>query len=429
MSAEAKWPASKVTLWPIEKIIPYDKNPRTHPQSQIDLIAASMLQDGVTAPIMVDDDGVIIYGHGRRLGALKNGFEKYPVIVARGWTEEQKLAARIKDNQIAMLSGWDKELVGSQIGSLHTIGYDVALLGFSEPQLLGWGISSGTNLQDPEQIPELPKNPIVKKGDLWILGDHQIICGDCTKPEDVRQVLGTKNPKLMVTDPPYGVDYDPDWRNRADRANGKAYGERAVGKTHNDNRSDWYAAWELFPGDVVYCWHAVRHASTVQASFEKAGFELRAQIIWAKTRMIISRGHYHMQHEPCWYLIRKGKTGNWSGDRSQTTLWTIDHQKSETGHSAQKPIECMKRPIQNNSRKGDYVYEPFSGSGTTIIACEMTGRRCLAVEIDPSYVQVAVERWQTATGQLATCDGLTLEEVAKRRPQHKKPGPSEKKKT
>lgn len=164
-------------------------------------------------------------------------------------------------------------------------------------------------------------------------------------------------------------------------------------------------------------WHAGRHASTVQGSLEACGFAIRCQIIWAKTRFAISRGDYHWQHEPCWYAVKKSGKGNWTGDRKQTTLWTIEHQKSETGHSTQKPVECMKRPIENNSSPGQAVYEPFSGSGTTIIAGEMTGRAIYAIELNPLYVDVAVKRWQNFTGNLATLegDGRTFEAISEER--------------
>jgi DNA modification methylase len=211
-------------------------------------------------------------------------------------------------------------------------------------------------------------------GDVWLLGGHRIICGDSTKAEDVERVLAGVKPHLMVTDPPYGVEYDANWRNVAMRADGTPSDGRAVGKVLNDGQSDWREAWALFPGDVAYVWHAGRHASSVQSSLEASKFEIRCQIIWSKGRFAIGRGDYHWQHEPCWYAVRKGKTGHWAGDRKQTTLWEISHNKSETGHSTQKPVECMKRPIENNSSPGQAVYEPFSGSGTTIIAGEMTGR-------------------------------------------------------
>jgi DNA modification methylase len=218
----------------------------------------------------------------------------------------------------------------------------------------------------------------------------------------------------MVTDPPYGVEYDPDWRNRADRANGKSYGASATGQVLNDDRADWREAWALFPGEVAYVWHAGVYSPTVADSLAACGFEIRALIVWGKHRLVIGRGHYHHMHEPCWYAVKKGGTGHWAGDRKQTTLWQIEHNKSETGHGTQKPVECMRRPIENNSKKGDEIYEPFSGSGTTIIAAEQTGRRCYAMELSPQYVDVAVLRWQDYTGKQAVreSDGKTFDSLA-----------------
>jgi DNA modification methylase len=208
-------------------------------------------------------------------------------------------------------------------------------------------------------------------------------------------LLGDVRPLLMVTDPPYGVEYDPSWRNQAGAAKTKR-----TGKVLNDDRADWREVWALFPGDVAYVWHGALHSSTVAESLVAAGFAVRSQIIWAKDRLVLSRGDYHWQHEPCWYAVRKGATGHYNGDRTQSTLWEIDKpQKSETGHSTQKPIECMERPIRNNSKPGELVYEPFSGSGTTIIACERTGRKCRAIELNPAYVAVAIQRWADATGK------------------------------
>ena len=416
-----EWPGAKV--WPLGKIKRYDKNPRRHPPEQIELLAKLFLKFGPDQPIVVDENGVILKGHGRLDGASHAKLLGFPVVQRFGMSESDKTALRISDNQVQLLSSWDNVLMLDELKSLKLEEYDIALLGFPERQLLAFGISSGTDSdQDPEAVPELPKKPVVRKGDLWLLGDHRMFCGDSTNADDVAKVMGGGKPNLLVSDPPYGVDYDPDWRNRADRANGKPYGARAIGQVTNDHRSDWTEAWKLYSGDVAYCWHAGLHASSTQRALESVGFEVRAQIIWAKTRLIISRGHYHVQHEPCWYAVRKGATGHWSGDRSQTTLWTIEHMKSDTGHGTQKPIECMKRPIENNSRKGESVYDPFVGSGTTIIACEMTGRKAIAIEIDPAYVQVCLERYANFVGSwaqigLVSGDGkpTPFEEVQKMR--------------
>src|ERR1700757_4729118 len=270
----------------------------------------------------------------------------------------------------------------------------------------------------PRLCARRPAHPVAEPGDLWVLGRHRLLCGDSTVATDVERVLGRVAPHLMVTDPPYGVNYDPAWRNQAGRSiNGstqriapgaviKPIGARAVGKVVNDDRADWREAWALFPGAVAYIWHAGTKAGIVQDSLAACGFETRSQIIWAKNNFAIGRGHYHCKHEPCWYVVRKGSTASWVGDHSQTTLWQIDKNlKSETGHGTQKPVECMRRPIENNASPGQAVYEPFSGSGTTIIAAEMTGRVCHAIEIAPAYVDVTVKRWQEFTGQQAVLDG------------------------
>jgi DNA modification methylase len=252
-------------------------------------------------------------------------------------------------------------------------------------------------------------------GDVWLLGKHRIVCGDSTDADTVAKCLNGVVLHLMVTDPPYGVEYDANWRNKATRTDGSADGGRATGVVLNDDRADWRETWALFPGDVAYVWHAGLFAATVAESLEVCNFQLRSQIVWAKQQFAIGRGDYHWQHEPCWYAVRKGSKGYYDGGRKQSTLWQIDKpQKSETGHSTQKPVECMKRPIENNSSPGQAVYEPFSGSGTTIIAGEMTGRSIHAIELNPAYVDVAVKRWQDFTGNQAVLegDGRTFDEVA-----------------
>ncbi len=244
--------------------------------------------------------------------------------------------------------------------------------------------------------------PLARVGDVWALGRHRLVCGDATDPEAVKQALGKARPLLMVTDPPYGVEYDPAWRAKViDYASGRNKTTRAIDPIKNDDRADWRPAWELFPGDVAYIWHSSLHASEVELSLIGAGFRIRSQIIWDKGRLVISRGHYHWRHEPCWYAVRKTKTAHWAGDRKQTTVWQIPHRKSETGHAAEKPIECMRRPIENNSAPGDAIYDPFLGSGTSLIAAEMTDRICHALELEPRYVDVAIARWQAHSGRRA----------------------------
>lgn len=407
------WPADRVERRGIETLIPYASNARTHSDEQVAQIAASMREWGWTNPILIDDAGMIIAGHGRVMAARKLGLKDAPVMVASGWTEAQKKAYVLADNQLALNAGWNAELLVTEIKGLDELGFDLTLLGFGD---LGALLADKTEgLTDPDDVPEVPVDPVTVLGDVWLLGKHRLVCGDSTTVEAVDACLNGVKPHLMVTDPPYGVEYDADWRNKAMRADGSAVGGRAIGKVENDDKADWSEAWALFPGDVTYVWHAGLFASTVATSLETAGFKLRSQIIWKKSNFAIGRGDYHWHHEPCWYAVRG--TGHWAGDRKQSTIWEIPKpQKSETGHSTQKPVECMKRPIENNSSPGQAVYEPFSGSGTTIIAGEMTGRSIHAIELSPAYVDVAIKRWQDFTGQVATreSDGLAFGEVAER---------------
>ena len=389
----------------VDELIPYARNARTHSDAQIAQIAGSIREFGFTNPILLDGAKGIFAGHGRVLGARKLGLERIPCIELAHLSETQRRAYIIADNKLALNAGWDEQLLRLEVADLAGMAFDLSLIGFGESEQARL-LPAHDGLTDPDDTPE-PEDPISELGDLWLLGRHRLSCGDSTVATDVERVLDGAVPHLMVTDPPYGVNYDPEWRGAAkfgDRASGHA--GRAVGKVINDDRAGWREAWALFPGDVAYIWHGGVHAGLVQSSLKVCGFIVRSQIIWAKSQLVISRGHYHAQHEPCFYVVRHGHTGHWSGDRKQTTLWQIDEpMKSETGHSTQKPVECMRRPIDNNSLAGDAVYEPFSGSGTTIIAAEMTGRQCHAIEIAPAYVDVGVRRWQEFTGLAATLDG------------------------
>jgi DNA modification methylase len=404
--APEEWPARRVEMRPVEWLKPHPRNVRTHPVRQLSELDLSIAEHGMVKPIVANTGGEILAGHGGvdSLTHLHGRGIEVPVVVV-DWPEEKQRSFMLRDNAIALLSGWDGPRLGGELADLSAMAVDVNHLGFKAPELkklMGEMLREG--LHDPDrEAPAAPAEAVARPGDVWLLGEHRLMCGDSTKLDHVEALLAGARPHLMVTDPPYGVEYDPDWRNRAGLNNGGALGEVA-----NDDRADWREAWALFPGDVVYVWHSALYASVVQASLEACGFALRSQIIWDKTRLIIGRGDYHWQHEPAWYAVRNGGTSHWAGDRSQTTfweipstVWPISHGKSETGHGTQKPIECMARPMRNNSAPGDHVYEPFSGSGSTIIAAEQLGRRVLAMEILPAYVDVAVKRWEGFTGKNA----------------------------
>lgn len=395
----ANWPAFNVEKRVINELIPYARNSREHADAQVAQIAASIREWGFTNPVLIDPDGGILAGHGRVMALRTLGVDVVPVIVARGWSEAQKRAYIIADNQLALNASWKDDMLKVELTELADLDFDLGLIGFDDKALANLMAPAPNTVGDPEDIPDAPVIPTAKRGDVWILGKHRLVCGDSTQAEDVAKALNGVSPHLMVTDPPYGVEYDAEWR---DKSLGAAKsGGRATGKVTNDGFANWQAAWEKFPGDVAYVWHGATRtvAVAVAESLIASGFDLRTQIIWAKSQFVIGRGDYHSQHEPCFYAVRKGKVGHWNGDRKQSTVWEIDKpRKSETGHSTQKPVECMARPIRNNSSPGQAIYEPFAGSGTTLIACELEGRVCHAIEIEPKYIDVIIQRWQQTFG-------------------------------
>ena len=422
ISSERLWPADKVERWLTARLIPNARNARLHTDADIDAIAKSMERFGFTNPVLVDESGVLIAGHGRVLAAEKRGYETVPVMVAQGWTDEEKRAYCIVDSQLAARATWDCDRLHAQLDSLNALGFNLGLLGF-DPDALKELMAPPPNggLTDPDQVPDPSDNPVTRIGDTWLLGPHHVHCGDSTTAEAVRAASGDLTPALMVTDPPYGVAYDPTWREGKDRR----HTVRSKGKVLNDDRADWREAWDKFLGDVAYVWHSALQGGTVAESLRSCGFEIRAQIVWAKQHFTFSRGDYHWQHETCWYAVRKGASGRWAGDRKQTTVWEIPNNNSfgnpnhekVWGHGTQKPVECMRRPIINNSQPGQVIYDPFLGTGTSIIAAEITGRICVGLELSPAYVDVIVKRYSAFTGQAAIheASGKTFDEVAAQR--------------
>jgi DNA modification methylase len=398
-----------VEYWDIGKLIPYARNARTHTTSQVAEIAGSIRAFGFSNPILVSEAGDVIAGHGRLAAARQLDMQQVPVIVLRELNETQRRQLVLADNRIALNAGWDMEMLKFELTELAALAVDLSTLGFTAKELEIALTGKSEGLTDEDEIPPIAETAISKTGEIWCLGPHRITCGDSTDPELIAQLLAGQVPALMVTDPPYGVEYDPAWRHR--RGVNKS---KRREKIANDKRADWSAAWNLFPGQIAYVWHGALRSTIVAASLLKSGFNIRAQIIWAKERLVMSQGDYHWMHEPCWYAVRK--KGHWTGDRKQTTLWTIatGGQDAETKHATQKPVECMRRPILNNSNPGQAVYEPFLGSGTTLIAAQSTNRVCLGVELDPRFVDVAIRRWQAFTGEKAVrkSDQMDFEAVA-----------------
>ena len=379
-------------------LVEHPRNPNKHGDKQIALLAKIIRNQGWRNPIVVSaDSGFIVAGHGRLMAAKVLNVEQVPVDYQPFDNEAEEYAHLIADNRIAELAEADKSELAKLVRELEDK-IDLDLTGFDAPSLEELLATKDEKQVDAEpktdKAAELQVKWKTEKGQLWKLGEHRLLCGDSTNAKDVERVLGDDKADIMVTDPPYGVNYDPSWRAEA----GMTVNENKLGKVQNDDIADWTPAWQLFDGDVCYVYHAGAKAGTVQQSLEDSGFNIRSQIIWSKDKMALSRGDYHWQHEPCWYGVRDGKKGNRTEDRTQTTVWQIAaREDSGHGHGTQKPVECMARPIRNHHCST--VYEPFSGSGTTIIACEQLDKKCRAIEIDPNYVAVALERYVDATGK------------------------------
>jgi DNA modification methylase len=398
----------QIEYWPLDRLIPYARNARTHSLAQVAEIAGSIRAFGFSNPILVGEGADIVAGHGRLAAARKLGLTEAPVIVLRGLSDAQRRQLVLADNKIALNAGWDAEMLSLELADLSSIGADLSALGFTSKELSAALSRMETGLTDENEVPDVAEVAISQPGDIWQLGPHRIACGDSREAGLVQLLLAGTVPQLMVTDPPYGVEYDPEWRHR--RGVNKS---ARTGKIKNDEIADWTPAWDLYPGEIAYVWHGALRSSIVADSLAKSRFAIRAQIIWAKERLVMSQGDYHWQHEPCWYAVRK--KGNWTGDRKQTTLWTIPTggQDVATKHATQKPVECMRRPMLNNSSPGQAIYEPFLGSGTTLIAAQSCGRVCLGIEIDPLFVDIAIRRWQAFTGEKAirAADGILFESI------------------
>jgi DNA modification methylase len=377
---------------PIATLREDPSNARRHDQRNVEAIAASLREFGQRKPIVALSDGTVLAGNGTLRAALSLGWES--IAVATFEDLEQAKAYAIADNRSAELATWDDQLLVDALSAMdaslrETIGFSAAEFG----RLL----RAVEGLTDPDETPPLPATPVTQTGDVWILGEHRLVCGDSTDRATVERLFAGEAPVIMVTDPPYGVEYDPAWRAEAGLSVAR------TGTVANDDRADWREAWALFPGDVAYVWHAGVFAGVVAESLVASGFQVRAQIVWKKNIAALSRGHYHWGHEPAWYAVRKGSSARWAGDRTQSTVWEIARKDDtgETAHGTQKPVECMERPLRNHGAPGDIVFDPFLGSGSTLIAAVRARRRLFGVELSPGYCDVIIERWENFTGEKA----------------------------
>ena len=420
----------EIQVWPIDKLVFYARNPRKN-DAAVDRMCAALREFGFKIPCLVRSDGEVIDGHLRLKAARKLGIADIPVILCDEWTPAQVKAFRLMVNRSATWADWDEELLEIELMDLQTSDYDLALTGFDSREIDALILNDAP---EEDAVPPMPFNPISCVGDLWCCGSHRVLCGDATDSHAVSRLLSERKPLLLVSDPPYGIELDSEWRDRAGlNKHGPAEASYLKHRTKGhqettisgDTRADWSEAFALVPSlQVGYVFHASKFTHEVLDGLLRIGFLHHQQIIWDKGRAVLTRTHYWFQHEPCWY-VRK-KNAPWYGKPGEnSTIWNAPSPKFIMGgsgedkfdHPTQKPVELMRKPILNHTKPGELVYDPFVGSGTTLAAAEVTGRVCCGLEIDPKYVDVVIERWQALSGEKATLegDGRTFDAIAQDR--------------
>ena len=399
MNKKTKNPADKVEQWPIDKLVPYAKNSRTHSEEQIAQLAASIKEWGFTSAVLVDEEGGIIAGHGRVMAARKLGMESLPVMVAAGWTDAQKRAYVIADNKLALNAGWDNDLLALELGELGDLGFDVELTGFTADEIQAlMPVDLNEGLTDPDDAPAPPENPITRPGDVWILGKHRVMCGDSTSVDDLGKLTEGQLADMWLTDPPYNVAYEGGTKEKLIIKNDSMGDDQ-----FRQFLRDAYTAADMVmkPGAVFYIWHADSEGYNFRGAAKDAGWAVRQCLIWKKSSLVLGRQDYQWQHEPCLYGWKDGASHVWAADRKQTTVLEFDKPSRNGEHPTMKPVALFEYQMLNNTKGGDIVLDSFGGSGTTLIAAEKNGRIARIMELDQKYCDVIVKRWQDFTGQKA----------------------------
>ena len=400
-------PASQVEHWDIHRLIPYAKNSRTHSDEQIAQIAASIKEWGWTTPILVDETGGVIAGHGRLAAATRLHMLKVPVVVASGWSEAQKRAYVIADNKLALNAGWDNELLALELGELGDAGFDLELTGFTDEEIKAlMPVEVTEGLTDPDAAPTVQENPVTVPGDVWIMGKHRLMCGDSTSTDHLAQLTQGNLVDMWLTDPPYNVAYEGGTKDKLKIKNDEMGDEQ-----FRQFLRDAYTAADtvMKPGAVFYIWHADSEGYNFRGAARDAGWTVRQCLIWKKSSLVMGRQDYHWKHEPCLYGWKEGAGHLWAADRKQTTILEFDKPSRNGEHPTMKPVALFEYQMLNNTKGGDMVLDSFGGSGTTLIAAEKNGRTALLMELDPRYCDVIVKRWQEFTGKKATHESTGCE--------------------
>ena len=388
----------------VSKLIPYAKNSRTHDDAQIAQLAASIKEFGWTNPILVDGDKGVIAGHGRLLAARKLGYDKVPVIELKHMTEAQKRAYVIADNKLALNAGWDTAMLSIEIKDLEDEGFDLTLLGFDDKELnalIEPEVIDG--LTDEDAVPELPKEPKTKLGDIYILGNHRLMCGDSCSVTDMDKLVNDRQVDMWLTDPPYNVAYEGATKEKLTIQNDSMGNDE-----FRQFLRDAYVTADtvMKAGAVFYIWHADTESYNFRGAALDAGWKVRQCLIWKKSTLVMGRQDYHWKHEPCLYGWKDGAGHLWAADRKQTTILEFDKPSRNGEHPTMKPVALFEYQMLNNTKGGDIILDSFGGSGTTMLAAEKNGRIAYLMELDPKYCDVIVKRWEDFTGKQAVLSEL-----------------------
>jgi DNA modification methylase len=389
--------AAQVERWPLDRLIPHARNARTHSETQIAQIAGSIAEFGFVNPVLVGDDGVLVAGHGRVLAARKLGLHEAPVIVLAHLTPTQRRALMIADNQIALNAGWNEEMLSAELASLKEEAFDLELLGFNDADLDRFLATPLEEVQSADEAPEPPTEPISRLGDIWICGQHRVLCGDATVLSDVEKLLAGELADMAFTDPPYNVNYANSAKDKL-RGKDRPILNDALGDDFGTFLYDACVNLLTVTKGAVYVCMSSSELDALQKAFRAAGGKWSTFVIWAKNTFTLGRADYQRQYEPILYGWKDGADHYWCGARDQGDVWFFDKPAKNDLHPTMKPIALVERAIRNSSKSRDIVLDLFGGSGTTMIAAERTERRARLVELDPKYVDVIVQRWQEATG-------------------------------
>lgn len=381
---------------PIDKLVPYARNARTHSKEQIAQLRASLREFGFVSPAVIDNDYNILVGHGRIMAAREEGYKTVPCVFAEDLTEAQKRAYILADNQLALNAGWDEDMLSVELSDLKDQSFDLSLLGFDDKELeklLNGNVESDIEDDDFDLTAALEKASFVEPGDVWTVGRHRLMCGDATKPEDVTTLMDDKRANLVLTDPPYGVSFKASdgLTIQNDSLKGEEFYNFLLSAFRN-------MADHLEKGGAAYCFHADTEGLTFRRAFVDAGFHLAGVCIWVKNSLVLGRSDYQWQHEPVLYGFLQNGKHPWYAGRSETTIWNFGKPKRNKDHPTSKPLDLLGYPISNSTQENAIVLDTFGGSGSTLMACEQLNRTCMTMELDPKYASVILRRYVEDTG-------------------------------